>query len=118
MSNEIFFLYIENNILVSADKKYIIEDSIKSDKLINIIKSNSKGYILSEVLKFAMCEASDEPILSSTSYMQNIEFDKSNILNTLYIVYSKKLKQTQTKKIIYNTHRKTTRKGLKATPTN
>ena len=110
---DLYFLYVDhNNTLVSAKKKTIAEDTIDKDMLIDIIQSNSNTYSLKTLLKFT---EKKEPYLFEISPNENVVYnheENESILKTLYFVYKKKLKHNSTKKIIFTSaHRKTKRKA-------
>ena len=110
---DLYFLYVDpNNNLISAKKKTIADDCLDKDMLIDIIQSNSNTYSLKTLLKFT---EKKEPYLFEISPTENLEYDaeeNNTILKTLYFIYKKKLKHNSTKKIIFTSaHRKTKRKA-------
>jgi len=110
---DLYFLYLDpNNNLISAKKKTIADDSLDKDMLIDITQCNSNTYSLKTLLKF---NEKKEPYLFEISPNENVVYnaeENESILKTLYFVYKKKLKHNLTKKIIFTSaHRKTKRKA-------
>ena len=109
---DLFFLYVdEKNNLVNANKQKLKSTTINKDELVNIIQNNTNTYSLITLLKF---DNSNDPKLMEINTKNDITFN-TDILNTIYFVYKKKLKHSSTRKVYFTSpHRKTKRKALKA----
>lgn len=109
---DLFFLYIdEKNNLVNATKQTLTITTIDKDKLVDIIQNNTNSYSLKTLLKF---DNANEPKLTEINTKKDVTFN-TDILNTIYFVYKKKLKHSTTRKVFFTSpHRKTKRKALKA----
>ena len=110
---DLIFIYLDhNNNLIDANKKKIKNTEISKDTLIDIIQTNSKTFILNDLLQFT---EKKEPHLTPISFYNDVKFEEDVILKTLYFIYKKKLKHNITRKVFFTSpHRKTKRKALKA----
>lgn len=113
---DLIFIYLDNNNnLIDANKKKIKNTEISKETLLDVIQTNSKTFILNNLLQFT---EKKEPYLTPISFYNDVKFEEDVILKTLYFIYKKKLKHNTTKKVILSyTRRKTKRKVLKATNT-